>query len=178
MTRDKPSYKVCDCICNRAAFFVLYERSLQKNNTAIGDEDGPSPTTTTPSTSAINLPRTFRGTTRSMGKLVCSVGQFFYINQVDASTSNQLNDRAKNAYLTTLLGSEGMRILMAHPVAVTAATADHKKFRRKSASSSNVQSTQCVLTSNSGRAGKVPASQSMSFLLHCACYTQTVHPPQ
>ena len=86
MTRDKPSYKVCDCICNRAAFFVLYERSLQKNDTAIGDEDGPSPTTTTPSTSASSLSRTSRGTTHPMGKLVCSVGQFFYIDQFDAST--------------------------------------------------------------------------------------------
>ena len=33
-----------------------------------------------------------------------------------------------------------------------------------------------MLTSNSGRASKVPASQSTSFLLHCACYTQTTPP--
>ncbi len=42
---------------------------------------------------------------------------------------NQLSNRAKNAYLTTLLGSEGMRILMAHPVAAMATTADYTTFK-------------------------------------------------
>ena len=129
MTRDKPNYKVCDCICNRA-FFVLYERSLQ-NNTAVGDKDGPSPTTTTPSTSATNLPRTSWGTTRPMGKLVCSVGQLFYIDQFGASTERPAQRPSKKCLFDHLTRSEGVRILMEHPVAATAATADHETFIKK-----------------------------------------------
>ena len=53
---------------------------------------------------------------------------FFTLTNLTLATDNQLTDRAKNAYLTTLLGSEGLRILMAHPVAATATTADYNTF--------------------------------------------------
>ena len=39
------------------------------------------------------------------------LNNFFTLTNLTLPPSNQLNDRAKNAYLTTLLGSEGMHIL-------------------------------------------------------------------
>ena len=54
---------------------------------------------------------------------------FFALTNLTLSADQQLTNQTKNAYLATLLGSEGGRILMAHPVAATASTATFATFR-------------------------------------------------
>ena len=56
------------------------------------------------------------------------LNNFFTLTNFTLAAVNQLTDRAKNAYLTTLLGGEGLRILMAHSLAATATTADYNTF--------------------------------------------------
>ena len=56
---------------------------------------------------------------------------FFCLTDLTLPADNKLNDQAKNAYLSSLLGSEGSRILMAHPVAATASTATYNDFSKK-----------------------------------------------
>ena len=54
---------------------------------------------------------------------------FFSLTNLTLAADQQLSDRAKNAYLASLLGSEGNRILMAHPAAATAGTATYATFK-------------------------------------------------
>ena len=54
---------------------------------------------------------------------------FFALTNLTLSADQQLTNQTKNAYLATLLGSEGGRILMAHPVAATASMATFAIFR-------------------------------------------------
>ena len=58
---------------------------------------------------------------------VCQLENFFTLTNL--TLVNELTDRAKNAYLSTLLGCEGSRILMAHPAGGTAATATYTEFK-------------------------------------------------
>lgn len=53
---------------------------------------------------------------------------FFTLTDLTLPASQKLTDEAKNAYLSALLGTEGVRILMAHPVAATADTATFTDF--------------------------------------------------
>ena len=56
-----------------------------------------------------------------------SLENFFTLTNL--TLTNELTDHAKNAYLSTLLSCEGSRILMAHPVGGTAATATYNDFK-------------------------------------------------
>ena len=56
------------------------------------------------------------------------VGHFFVLTNLTLSDGNALTDAAKNAYLASLLGTEGSRILLAHPVATQAATLSYDAF--------------------------------------------------
>ncbi len=53
---------------------------------------------------------------------------FFTLTDLTLPKESKLTNRAKNAYLASLLGTEGARILMAHPVATTAESATFDKF--------------------------------------------------
>lgn len=54
---------------------------------------------------------------------IMQLENFFTLTDLTLPKENKLTDRAKNAYLASLLGTEGARILMAHPVAATAESA-------------------------------------------------------
>ena len=62
---------------------------------------------------------------------LAQLDNFFTLTNLTLPDTNQLSDRAKNAYLSSLLGNEGSRILMAHPVAATASTAPFDDFSRE-----------------------------------------------
>jgi len=59
---------------------------------------------------------------------LAQLDNFFTLTDLTLSAGDKLTDRAKNAYLSSLLGNEGSRILMAHPVAATASTATFAQF--------------------------------------------------
>ena len=54
---------------------------------------------------------------------------FFSLTNLTLAADQQLSDRAKNVYVASLLGSEGSRILMAHPVTATVGTATYATFK-------------------------------------------------
>ena len=53
---------------------------------------------------------------------------FFLLTSFTLHDDVTLSDEAKNAYLSSLLGCEGSRILMAHPVATRASTTTYEDF--------------------------------------------------
>ena len=53
---------------------------------------------------------------------------FFMLTNMTLPKGEELPDHAKNSYLSALLGSEGCRILMAHPVATKAPTMTYADF--------------------------------------------------
>ena len=56
---------------------------------------------------------------------------FFTLTDLTLAADNKLSNKAKNAYLATLLGSEGSRILMANSVAPAASTDTYDDFAEK-----------------------------------------------
>ena len=60
---------------------------------------------------------------------IAQLENFFTLTNLTLPEDNALSDRAKNAYVATLLGSEGSRILMANPAAATAETATYAQFK-------------------------------------------------
>ena len=60
---------------------------------------------------------------------IAQLENFFTLTNLTLPKDNTLSDRAKNAYVATLLGSEGSRILMANPAAATAETATYAQFK-------------------------------------------------
>ena len=64
------------------------------------------------------------------GNWLAQLRNFFTLTDITLGEDHKLADATKNAYLSTLLGTEGLRILMANPVGATAATATHAQFCR------------------------------------------------
>ena len=60
---------------------------------------------------------------------IAQLENFFALTNLTLPENNALSDRAKNAYLATLLGSEGSCILMANPAAATAEDAAYTQFK-------------------------------------------------
>ena len=62
---------------------------------------------------------------------ISQLENFFTLTNLTLPKESQLSDHAKNAYLASLLGTEGARILMAHPMAKTAEKQTFKDFSDK-----------------------------------------------
>ena len=59
---------------------------------------------------------------------LAQLDNFFYLTDLTNSDDKKLTNRAKNAYVSSLLGAEGSRILMTHPVASKATTTTYEEF--------------------------------------------------
>ena len=62
---------------------------------------------------------------------MAQLNNFFTLTNLTLPTDSSLSDEAKNAYLATLLGCEGSRIFMAHPIATQASTLDYDTFAKE-----------------------------------------------
>ena len=96
-------------------------------NISTGDEDGTTPT----NYAFTNISRPPRRPASTLEELEGAARQFFTFTDLTLVDDNKLSNKAKNAYLATLLGSEGSRILMVNSVAPAASTNTYDDFAEK-----------------------------------------------